>query len=41
MSERVRAILSSCAVLLTMTGGASINDHEIAPHAGTFKRKLP
>jgi len=38
--ERLRAILCSCTVMLTMIGCASINYNEIAPNAGTFKPKV-
>ena len=38
--ERLRIILCSCMVMLTMIGCASINYNEIAPNAGTFKPKV-
>jgi len=40
MMARLRAILCSCMVMLTITGCASINYNEIAPNAGTFKPKV-
>jgi hypothetical protein len=38
--KRLRVIICSCMVMLTMTSCASINYNEIAPNAGTFKPKI-